>query len=171
MTPVNCVSSLKCCMLFANKHTKHIIARSQLNHTSLSKWSTLCTRQDLGKERSTMQYVTLTLDVYQVCHSVSSCVKIGPVLRQAWVNINGECCLDIFYCLNKCEMILNMSLMTILFFSNTMNRCVLRSTQSHYCSTKLSTSFLLSYGPVTVQNLASLTAGFMKSYIVSNTTG
>jgi len=40
-------------MLFT-KNTKHIknITWSQLNHPSLSKRSTVCTRQDLGREHS-----------------------------------------------------------------------------------------------------------------------
>jgi len=32
-------------------------------------------------------------------------------------------------------------------FSKTVHRCILRSTQSNCCTAKLSTSFLLSYGP------------------------
>jgi len=79
--PGNCVFSLKCCMLFA-KNMKHIIniTLSQLNHPKLSKWLTLCTRQDLGQEHSTLQYVILTLDIYQVYCGVGRRVKMGVVL-------------------------------------------------------------------------------------------
>jgi len=34
-------------------------------------------RQDLRRKHSILQYVTFTLDVYQVCHCVSRCVKDG----------------------------------------------------------------------------------------------
>jgi len=40
------------------------------------------------------------------------------------------------------------SFITISSFNNTVHRCILRSTQSNCCSAKLSTSFLLSYGPI-----------------------
>jgi len=49
--PENCVFSLKCCMFFFyQKHIKisPIVTLLQLNHPSLSKRSTRCTRQDLG---------------------------------------------------------------------------------------------------------------------------
>ena len=36
----------------------------------------MCIRQDLGREHSILQFVTLTLDVYKVCH----CVDHGVVL-------------------------------------------------------------------------------------------
>jgi len=58
-------------MLFTKTNEKHEnITWSQLNHPSLSKRSIVCTRQDLGREHSILQYVTVTLDIYQVCHSV-----------------------------------------------------------------------------------------------------
>jgi len=41
-----CIFSLKCCMLFT-KNSKHIKISVQLNHHSLSKRLTGCTRQDL----------------------------------------------------------------------------------------------------------------------------
>jgi len=40
---------------------------------SLSKWLSVCIRQDLGREHSIVQYVTLMRDVYQV----NQCVKNG----------------------------------------------------------------------------------------------
>ena len=49
--PGNCVISLKCCMLFTEntRNTFKNITWSQLNHPLLWKWSTVCTRQDLGR--------------------------------------------------------------------------------------------------------------------------
>jgi len=50
---------------------------SELNHPSLSKQSTGCTRQDIGREHSILLSVTHMLCVSQVCHGVSHCVKGG----------------------------------------------------------------------------------------------
>ena len=60
------------------------ITWSELKHPSLSKWSTGCTRQDLGREHSILLSVTHMLCVSQVCHGVTRCVKMAVVLRQAW---------------------------------------------------------------------------------------
>jgi len=51
--PTNCVFSLKCYMLFHQKtrNTVKNITWSQLNHPSLSRRSTGCTRQDLGTRK------------------------------------------------------------------------------------------------------------------------
>ena len=83
-------------LLPANRKTHKNITWWQPNHHSLSKWLTVCTRQDLGREHSIPQYVTLTLDVYQVCHAVSCWVIDGScssssVERKA----NGQYCWDI----------------------------------------------------------------------------
>jgi len=77
--PSNCIFLLKCCMLFAPKtrNTVKNITWSELNHPSLSKRSTGCTKQDLGKEHSILLSVTHMLCVSQVCHAVSRCVKDG----------------------------------------------------------------------------------------------
>ena len=77
--PGNCVFSLKCCMLFHQKtrNTVKNITWSKLNHPSLSKRSTGCTRQDLGRQHSILLSVTHMLCVSQVCHGVSRCVKSG----------------------------------------------------------------------------------------------
>jgi len=70
---------------FTKKHeTVKNITWSELNHPSLSKRSTGCTRQDLRREHSILLSVTHMLCVSQVCHGVSRCVKMGVVLRQAW---------------------------------------------------------------------------------------
>jgi len=76
----NCVFSLKCCMLFDQKARKTV---TELNHPSLSKRSSGCTRQDLGREHSILLSVTHMLCVSQVCHGVSRCVNMGVVLHQA----------------------------------------------------------------------------------------
>jgi len=75
--PGNCVFSLKCCMLFDQKtrNTVKNITWSELNHLSLSKRSTGCTRQDLGRQHSILLSVTHMLCVSQVCHGVSRCAK------------------------------------------------------------------------------------------------
>jgi len=77
--PRNCIFSLKCCMLFHQKtrNTVKNITWSQLNHPSLSKRSTGCTRQDLGREHSILLSVTHMFCVSQVCHGVSCCAKGG----------------------------------------------------------------------------------------------
>jgi len=59
------------------RNTVKNITWSQLNHPSLSKRSTGCTRQNLGREHSILLSVTDMFCVSQVCHSVSRCVKGG----------------------------------------------------------------------------------------------
>jgi len=66
-------------MLFYQK-TQNIVENitwSELNHPSLSKRSTVCTRQDLGREHSILLSVTHMLCINQVCDGVSCCVKDG----------------------------------------------------------------------------------------------
>jgi len=66
-------------MLFHQKtlNTVKNITWSEMNHPSLSKRSTGCTRQDLGREHSILLSVNHMLCVSQVCHGVSRCVKGG----------------------------------------------------------------------------------------------
>jgi len=40
--------------------------------------------------RTILQYVTLMLDVYQVCHSVGCCVKKGLVFVKPRVKVDGQ---------------------------------------------------------------------------------
>jgi len=42
-----------------------------------SKRLTVCTTQDIGRQQSILQHVTLMPDVFQVCHSIAPCVKNG----------------------------------------------------------------------------------------------
>ena len=42
---------------------------------------TMCTRQDLGREYSILQYVILTPDVYRVCHYVGRCLYKKTSIR------------------------------------------------------------------------------------------
>jgi len=66
------------------------------NWTPLTvKRSTVCTRQDLGRENSIIQYVTLTLGSYQVCHWQSLCQKWKSFLSSIRVKVNGQYCCDI----------------------------------------------------------------------------
>jgi len=84
-------SNVVCC--FANKPRRHIQIspgdRCTVHHPSLSKWSTVCTGQEIGREHSILQYVTLTLDVYRVCHGVSCCVKMRVVLSRSESQLDG----------------------------------------------------------------------------------
>ena len=105
-------------MLFYQKHMKHIknITWSQLNHPSLSEWSTVCTRQDLGREFHILQYVTLTLDVYRVCRCVGRCFKNASCSSSSRVKVNGEYCWDVLLSQLILDAIntINTSLITIL---------------------------------------------------------
>jgi len=63
---------------FFTKKTRNTVKNitwSELNHPSLSKRSTGCTRQDLGREHSILLSVTHMLCVSQVCHDVSRWAK------------------------------------------------------------------------------------------------
>jgi len=62
---------------FSPKNTKQFksISWSELNHPLLSKRSTGCIRQDLGREHSILLSVTHMLCVSQVCHGISRCIK------------------------------------------------------------------------------------------------
>jgi len=63
---------------FTKKHeTVYNVTWSELIHFSLSKRSSGCTRQDLGREHSILLSVTHMFCVSQVSHSVSRCVKGG----------------------------------------------------------------------------------------------
>jgi len=66
-------------MLFTQK-TQNIVKNitwSELNHPSLSKQLTGCTRQDLRREHSILLSVTHMRCINQVCRGVSRCVKDG----------------------------------------------------------------------------------------------
>jgi len=63
---------------FFTKKTRNTVKNitwSELNHLSLSKRSTGCTRQGLGREHSILLSVTHMLCVSQVCFGVSRCAK------------------------------------------------------------------------------------------------
>jgi len=66
------------------KHAKHILKYHLLTAKppSLPKQWTVCTKQDLRREHSILQYVTFMLDVYRVYHCVGHCVKIGSCSYQ-----------------------------------------------------------------------------------------
>jgi len=59
------------------RNTVKNITWSELNQPSLSKRSTGCTSQDLGRQHSILQSVTHMLCVSQVCHGVSRYAKDG----------------------------------------------------------------------------------------------
>jgi len=123
--------------------TRYFIFPPHLTSAS-AKQLTVCTRQDLGREHSILQYVTLTLAVYQV----SLCQKCEVFFMG--VKVNGKYCWHIFLLSQQncyCRVVYN---------SSSARQCILYATQSNYCSAKLSTSFLLSYGPITVPCLTPL---------------
>ena len=60
------------------------------------------------------------------------------------------------------DAIIASSITIILSFNNTVHRCILHLTQSNCCNAKLSTSFLFSYGPTTIQSLTPLTMRFIQ---------
>jgi len=70
---------LNAACFFTKKHETQfkISPGHEMNHPSLSKRSTVCTRQDLGREHSILLSVIHMLCVSQVCHGVSRCVKDG----------------------------------------------------------------------------------------------
>jgi len=73
---------------FSPKKTQNTVKNitwSELNHPSLSKRSTGCTRQNLGREHSILLSVTHMLCLSQVCHGVNRCVKRWELFfHQAW---------------------------------------------------------------------------------------
>jgi len=150
-------------MRFTKNTRNKNITQSQLNHPSLLKPSTVCSRQDLGKEHSILLYVTLALNVCQclsLCRSL--CQKWDLLLSSIGVKVNGQFCSDILLSQQMLDAIIP-SFITILSFIKTVHRCILRSTQSNCCSATLLTSSL-SYGSVTVQSITSLAVRFRESY-------
>jgi len=69
---------LNAACFFTKKHETQLknITWSELNHPSLSKRSTRCTRQDLGREHSILLSVTHMLCVSQVYHGVIRYAKV-----------------------------------------------------------------------------------------------
>ena len=49
----------------------------------------------IGREYSILQYVNLTLDVYQYCYDVGHCVKCELFFIKPGVKVNGQCCWDV----------------------------------------------------------------------------
>jgi len=90
------------CMLFCQQtHKTHsIITWSQLNHPLSAKQSTVCTRQNADRHK--MPTSITTLIVYQVCHDVGRCVKMGIVLRRAWSE--SQCTVLVVYNYLKCQL-------------------------------------------------------------------
>ena len=79
--------------VFFYQETQNIVKNitwSELNHPLLSKRSTACTREDLGRQYSILQYVTTTLDVYQICYSVGRSVTNWEFFIKPGVKLNGQ---------------------------------------------------------------------------------
>jgi len=79
-------------MIFYKKKQNIVknITWSELKHLSLSKRSTGCTTQDLGREHSVLLSVTHMLCVSQVCHGVSRCVRWELFFVKPGVKVNGQ---------------------------------------------------------------------------------
>jgi len=92
----------------------------------VSKRSTLCTRQDLGKERSILQYAAVKLGVYRVCHCVGRCVKKWKLFLSSTV-VKGTVLLGYVTSQQMSDAVIT-SFITILSFSKTVHQCILRST-------------------------------------------
>ena len=88
------------------------------------------TRQDLGKEHSILQYVSLALDVYEVCHGVSQ--KWEMFLIKPEVKISRQYKISQFWGISLSQQMLDairrIIVDNILFFSNTVHQGILRST-------------------------------------------
>ena len=131
-------------MLCTKKHTKHIlkyhlvIAKRPFTVKKIN-----CVHQT--RPRKGAQHPTL-------CYSCSLywllCQKWDWFLSSTGAKVNGQYCWDIVLSQQMLDAII-VSFITVLSFSKTVHRYILHSTQSNCCSAKLSTSFLLSYGPIT----------------------
>jgi len=89
---------------FYKKNTNMVqnITWSELNHPTMSKQSTGCTTQALGREHSILLSVTHMLFINQVCHGVSRYVKDGSCSSSSpeWKSMDSIN--EISYYLNKC---------------------------------------------------------------------
>ena len=144
------------------RNTVKNVTWSELNHPSLSERSTGCTRQDIGREHSILQYVTLMLDVYKVCTVSVAVSKWELFLSRIGMKVNGQYCWDIFtssanvrcYCCVVCNnfVVQQHSALVHLAFKSKLLQC------------KALNFFLLNYGPLTVQSLTLLTVRCRESY-------
>jgi len=110
------------------------ITWSGLNHSSLSKRSTGCTTQDLGREHSILLSVTNMFCINQVCHGVSRCVKGGSCSSSSleWKSVDSIKLNEISYYLSKCYRLSNISQITTFSFRKTVHRCVVCVTQCNW---------------------------------------
>jgi len=74
------VFSLKRCMLFAKNAKHHKILPVLVTVIHFKAIDYVHQTGPIGMAHNILQYVSLTLEGYQVCHCVSRCVKIGVVL-------------------------------------------------------------------------------------------
>jgi len=99
-----------CFFLLKTRNILKNITWSELNHSSLSKGSTGCTRQNLGREHSILLSVTHMLCMNQVCYGVS--VKDGSCSSSSLEWKSTESINEISYYLNKRYTLSNTSQMT-----------------------------------------------------------
>ena len=115
-----------------------------------------------------MQYVTLMLDVYvtkfitlSVAVSKMELVVIKHMSESHWIVLLGYLTI-----LTNVRCYYRVVYNDFVFEQDSApdTRCTLNSTQSNCCSAKFSTSFLMSYGPITAQSLTPLTVRFRESH-------
>jgi len=106
----------------------------------------------IGNEQtSVLQYMytshsTLTKSVTL---SVALTKWVLLFIEQRWKSVDGIAGKS-YYLIKMLDLYaVNLSLMTMLSFSKTVHRRILRSTQSNCYTARLSTSFFVNYGPVT----------------------
>ena len=116
----------------------------------LSALSVVATIKALYKYTSFLSFPFLSFPM-SLCRSL--CEKWGLFFIMHGVKVNGQYCWDILLSQQMLDA-MNMSFVTFFSFSVKQSNC---------CSAKLSASFLLMYGSVTVQSLTPLTTTFRKS--------
>jgi len=143
---------------FHQKHTKHIKNITWSQPTTLH-----CQNDRLYARYRTYEgrtasccvlFSRLMFTSLSLCRSL--CQKWELFLWSIGVKVNGQYCWISYY-LNKVLDAIIALFITLCLSARQRARCILHSTQSNCCSAKLSTSFLLSSGPITVQSWTPLT--------------
>ena len=122
-------------MLYHQKtrNTVKNITWSELNHPSLSKRSTGCTRQDLGREHSILLSVTHMLCVIQVCQGCQSLYERWELFFvKPGEKVNGQYEWDILLSQQMLDAIKHITDDNFFSFRKTAHRYVVRVTQSNF---------------------------------------
>jgi len=149
---------------FYQKHMKHVknITWSHLNHPSLWKQLTMCTRQDLGRQRSILQYQPWSL-AFTKSVTVSVAVsKWELFFIKHGVTVNGHYCWDILLS----QQMLDTIIASFVFQQDSvpvhLAYNIVQSPTAVVQDSEL--PYFLSYGPVTVHSLTPMTMRFRESY-------